>query len=81
MIRVGLRELRQNASKLIRRVIEGETIEVTDRGRLVARIVPTHGRSVLDQMVVEGRARAARGDILKLKPFPPEPSANSRMEG
>ncbi len=71
MIKAGIRELRQNASVLIRRVIEGETIEVTERGRPVARIVPLHGRSVLDQMVAEGRATAARGDLLKLKPFPP----------
>jgi len=71
MIRAGIRELRQNASVLIRRVIEGETIEVTERGRPVARIVPLHGRSVLDQMVSEGRATAARGDLLDVKPLPP----------
>ena len=71
MIRAGIRELRQNASVLIRRVIEGETIEVTERGRPVARIVPLHGRSVLDQMVSEGRATAARGDLLDIKPLRP----------
>lgn len=71
MIRAGIRELRQNASSLIRRVIEGETIEVTERGRPVARIVPLHGRSVLDQMIAEGRATPARGDLLDLKPLSP----------
>jgi prevent-host-death family protein len=71
MIRAGIRELRQNASGLIRRVIEGETIEVTERGRPVARIVPLHGRGVLDQMIAEGRATAARGDLLDLKPLSP----------
>lgn len=71
MIKAGIRELRQNASVLIRRVIEGETIEVTERGRPVTRIVPLHGRSVLDQVVAEGRATPARGDLLELKPFPP----------
>ena len=71
MIRAGIRELRQNASGLIRRVIEGETIEVTERGRPVARIVPLHGRSVLDQMIAEGRSTAGRGDLLKLRPLPP----------
>jgi prevent-host-death family protein len=71
MMRAGIRELRQNASMLVRRVIEGETIEITKRGRPVARIVPLHDRSVLDQMVAEGRATPARGDLLKLKPFPP----------
>ena len=71
MIKAGIRELRQNASGLIRRVIEGETIEVTERGRPVARIVPLHGGSVLDQMIAEGRATAARSELLDLKPFPP----------
>lgn len=80
MIRAGIRELRQNASVLIRRVIGGETIEVTERGRPVARIVPLHGRSVLDQMIAEGRATAARGDLLDLKPLPPVTGKRSLSE-
>jgi prevent-host-death family protein len=65
---VGIRELRQSASALIRRVIAGETIEVTKRGRPVARIVPIQGDSVLDQMVADGRATPAHGDLLDIKP-------------
>ncbi len=71
MTRAGIRELRQNASALIRRVIAGETIEVTERGRPVARIVPLQGRNVIDQMVAEGRASPVGGDLLDLKPIPP----------
>ncbi len=71
MARVGIRELRQNASALIRRAVAGETIEVTEHGRPVARIVPLRGGSVLDQMIAEGRATRARGDLLDLKPLPP----------
>jgi len=37
---VGLRELRQDASELIRRVETGEQIHITVAGRLAARIVP-----------------------------------------
>ena len=37
---VGLRELRQNASALLRQVERGETIEITDRGRPVALLTP-----------------------------------------
>ena len=44
MERIGLRELRQNASRYIARVARGETVEVTQRGRLVARIVPAAPR-------------------------------------
>ena len=38
---------------------------------LIRRIVPLDGRIVLDQMIAEGRATAARGDLLDLKPHPP----------
>ncbi len=37
---VGLRELRQDASEVIRRVESGEEINVTVSGRLAARLVP-----------------------------------------
>ncbi len=37
---VGLRELRQDASELVRRVEAGEEIDITVAGRLAARLVP-----------------------------------------
>jgi prevent-host-death family protein len=37
---VGLRELRQNASDIVRRVEAGETVTITVSGRTAARIVP-----------------------------------------
>lgn len=40
MTTVGLRELRQDASDLVRRVEAGESIDVTVAGRLAARLVP-----------------------------------------
>jgi prevent-host-death family protein len=40
MASVGIRALRQRASELLRRVEAGETIEITDRGRPVATLVP-----------------------------------------
>lgn len=40
MERIGVRELRQNASAYLARVALGESIEVTDRGRPVALLVP-----------------------------------------
>ena len=40
MERIGVRELRQNASAYLARVSLGESIEVTDRGRPVALLVP-----------------------------------------
>ena len=42
---VGLRELRQNASELVRRVESGEEIEITVAGRPGARLVPVRPRA------------------------------------
>jgi prevent-host-death family protein len=42
---VGLRELRQDASELIRRVENGEQIEITVSGRPAARLVPAMPKS------------------------------------
>lgn len=63
--RVGIRELRQQASAVLRRVVGGESIEVTEHGHPIARIVPLRP-GVVDQLVLEGRASPARGDLLDL---------------
>jgi prevent-host-death family protein len=44
MAKVGLRELRQDASDLVRRVEAGEVVEITVSGRLAARMVPAEPR-------------------------------------
>jgi prevent-host-death family protein len=41
---VGLRDLRQNASDVVRRVEAGESVVVTVSGRPAARLVPIGGR-------------------------------------
>ena len=51
---VGIRELRQQASKLLRRVEAGETIEVTDRGRPVALLAPLLDQGPLDRLKASG---------------------------
>ncbi|PXX06303.1 type II toxin-antitoxin system Phd/YefM family antitoxin [Mycolicibacterium moriokaense] len=40
---IGVRELRQHASRYLDEVAAGESIEITDRGRPVARLVPITG--------------------------------------
>ncbi|HET8930152.1 MAG TPA: type II toxin-antitoxin system prevent-host-death family antitoxin [Acidimicrobiales bacterium] len=45
MVTVGLRDLRQNASALVRRVESGEEITVTVSGRPSARLVAVDPRS------------------------------------
>lgn len=59
---VGLRELRHRTSEVLARVRRGETIDVTEYGRLVARIVPVAERAptpVLDRLAAEGKVRPA----------------------
>lgn len=68
MKRVGVRELRQNASAVLRRVEAGETIEVTDRGRPVARLVPLLPDGRLAQLVREGRVRMGLGRLSEAPP-------------
>lgn len=40
MARVGVRELRQNLSRHLARVKDGASLEVTEHGRVVARLSP-----------------------------------------
>ena len=66
--RVGVRELRQNLSVHLRRVLRGETLEVTDRGRAVAILAPLpRTTSLLDRLIAEGRVIPAQGDLLDLE--------------
>jgi prevent-host-death family protein len=71
MVSVGVRELRQRASELLRLVERGETVEITDRGRPVALLTPTPQGSPLEQMRAAGDIDAATGDLDNL----PEPLA------
>ena len=78
MDRIGVRELRQHASRYLERVVRGETLEVTDRGRPVARLVPI-GADPWADMVATGRVTRAE-DVTDVVDEPPgdykvEPSA------
>ena len=54
MSTAGIRELRQNLSRYIDRVKLGETIEVTEHGRLVAALVPRGAPDVLADLEAAG---------------------------
>jgi prevent-host-death family protein len=66
---VGIAELRQNLSKYLRKVAEGERLVVTDRNRPVAELgpPPTTG-SRLDQLIAEGKVKPPkrRGPLMDL---------------
>jgi prevent-host-death family protein len=81
MTSVGVRELRQRASELLRLVEAGETIEVTDRGRPVAVLAPLPNRGALERLRAAGDISAAAADFddlpepLRLPEGIPSPSA------
>jgi len=71
MKQIGIRELRQRASDYVRLVEQGERIEITDRGRPVALLVPLPTGSNRERLIAQGRLRVGGGDPLRLGPPPP----------
>jgi prevent-host-death family protein len=66
-VRVGIRELRQNLSVYVRRVLDGDSFEVTEHGRPVAVLGPLPEASTpLGRLVQQGRVRPSNGDLLDL---------------
>ena len=64
MIRIGIRELRQHASRYLERVKAGEVVEVTERGKLIALLVsPTPAVTSRDRLIVSGRLIPASGAL------------------
>lgn len=62
---VGVRELRQNLSRYLVKVKEGESFVVTERGREVARLSPSGpADSPIARLVAERGATMPRGNLL-----------------
>jgi prevent-host-death family protein len=79
MKRIGVRELNQYTSRVIDRVKLGEIVEVTERGRPVARMVPVENDlSMLDRLVARGRAIAPEivDEPVRLPPVLGDPMLN-----
>ena len=68
MASVGVRELRQRASELLRRVEAGETIQVTDRGRPVAVLAPLPEGDPLERLRASGEVIPATAELDDLPP-------------
>jgi prevent-host-death family protein len=67
MHQVGVRELRQNLSRYLAEVKEGESFVVTERGREVARLTPSGPPdSPLARLVADKGATMPRADLLSL---------------
>ena len=82
MTSVGVRELRQRASELLRLVESGESIEITDRGRPVAVLSPMPQGGALERLRAAGETEPASGNINELPPplrLPATASPSARL--
>lgn len=84
MARIGVRELRQNASRYLALVKAGQTVEVSERGTLVALLVPPHtSQSARDRLIATGRlipATSPTGRLRSSHPVPPAPGQPTNQE-
>lgn len=81
MERIGVRELRQHASRYLALVAQGASIVVTDRGRPVAQLVPVTGDRWADLLASGLVTPATPGsDLLDVTATPPRPGAPTGTE-
>jgi prevent-host-death family protein len=70
---IGIRELRQHASRYLRLVEEQrEPIQITDRGRPVAILTPVPTGGTRERLIASGRLRPGTGGLLP-RPVPAKP--------
>jgi len=71
--RAGIRELRQHASRYVDLAAGGQPVDITNRGRVVARLVPAGEiEGPLSELVRAGVVRPPdeEGDLLDIVPAP-----------
>ncbi len=71
--RIGIRELRQHASVYVDLAEKGYTVDITNRGRLVAQLVPVREPgSPLERLIAAGIIEPAeeQGGVGDLEPYP-----------
>jgi len=74
--RIGIRELRQHASVYVDLAEKGYTVDITNRGRLVAKLVPVREPdSPLERLIAAGIIEPAEegGGAADLDPYPAPP--------
>jgi antitoxin (DNA-binding transcriptional repressor) of toxin-antitoxin stability system len=78
--RIGIRELRQHASVYVDLVERGYTVDITNRGRLVAQMIPVRDpESPLERWIAKGVIQRADedGSVLEIEPYTPPGSARA----
>ena len=77
MVTIGIRELRQHASRYVRMAKEGRRVAVTERETLVAYLVPAdEPASARARLEAAGAYRPAVGSLLDLLPRPATPEGS-----
>ena len=69
--RAGIRELRQHASRYVDLAASGHAVDITNRGRVVARLVPASGSAGPDAALIAAgvvRPPEVDGDVLDIQP-------------
>jgi prevent-host-death family protein len=75
MAAVSVTELNQQTAKVLERVKRGESLEVREHGRAIARIIPILANApVIDRLVSEGRAIASTNTDALFAPVPLAPT-------
>jgi prevent-host-death family protein len=66
--RIGVREIRQDASTILTRVEEGEEFIVTNRGVPIARLIPMakDGSEFINELIASGEIIEARTNVSEL---------------
>ena len=78
---VGVRELKSKLSEYLARVERGETVNVTSRGRRVARLVPAVGETTIERGLREGwLTQQVDRPPERFTPLPPMPGTPSSEE-
>lgn len=78
-MRVSVRELQRELRAVIDRVASGEPVEITRRGRLVARLLPAQAGAPEPWPDLAARAREVLGDR-RISPAPSQQLAADRGE-
>jgi antitoxin (DNA-binding transcriptional repressor) of toxin-antitoxin stability system len=82
--RIGIRELRQHASVYVDLAEKGYTVDVTNRGRLVAQLVPVREPgSPLERLIAAGIIEPAeeQGGVGDLEPYPAATASEALSQG
>lgn len=79
MDRVGVRDLKQNASRVLDRVKAGESVTVTEHGRPVALLTPLRDVDDYERLIEAGDVLIGNQDILAGTPV--EVGGRARMSG